>query len=56
MEECKLKVIYLPPPQPPSHVPEEPNEGALSPKMSFTDGWININTKTSDQVDYTLIN
>nr|KAJ0189705.1 hypothetical protein LSAT_V11C800427780 [Lactuca sativa] len=34
VEECKLK---------------EPGEGALSPKVSFTDGGININTKTSDQ-------
>lgn len=50
VEECKLKVIYLPPPQPPSPVPEEPDEGAPSPKVSFTDGGINVNTKTSDQV------
>ncbi|XP_076930744.1 vesicle-associated protein 1-1-like [Bidens hawaiensis] len=34
VEECKLRVIYLPPPQPPSPVLEEPNEG-ISPKVSF---------------------
>ncbi|KAL9998104.1 hypothetical protein Hdeb2414_s0572g00918501 [Helianthus debilis subsp. tardiflorus] len=35
VEECKLRVIYLPPPQPPSPVLEDPTEGAASPKVSF---------------------
>ncbi|KAI3792923.1 hypothetical protein L2E82_06816 [Cichorium intybus] len=49
VEECKLKVIYLPPPQPPSPVLEEPDEGAPSPKVSFTDsGNSNTNTNTSE--------
>ncbi|XP_076916912.1 vesicle-associated protein 1-2-like [Bidens hawaiensis] len=34
VEECKLRVIYLPPPQPPSPVLEEPNKG-ISPKVTF---------------------
>ncbi|KAI7728659.1 hypothetical protein M8C21_010225 [Ambrosia artemisiifolia] len=40
VEECKLRVIYLPPPQPPSPVLEDPNEGA-SPKVSFNSGNLN---------------
>ncbi|KAD4385015.1 hypothetical protein E3N88_25183 [Mikania micrantha] len=40
VEECKLKVLYLPPPQPPSPVLEEPDEG-VSPKVSFDSGNLN---------------
>ncbi|KAK1408103.1 hypothetical protein QVD17_39736 [Tagetes erecta] len=40
VEECKLRVVYLPPPQPPSPVLEDPNEGA-SPKVSFGSGNLN---------------
>ncbi|KAK9072040.1 hypothetical protein SSX86_008472 [Deinandra increscens subsp. villosa] len=40
VEECKLRVIYLPPPQPPSPVLEDPNEG-ISPKVSFNSGNLN---------------
>ncbi|KAF5795743.1 putative major sperm protein (MSP) [Helianthus annuus] len=41
VEECKLRVIYLPPPQPPSPVLEDPNEGVASPKVSFNSGNLN---------------
>ncbi|XP_009775976.1 vesicle-associated protein 1-2-like [Nicotiana tabacum] len=36
VEECKLKVIYLPPPQPPSPVAEGSEEGS-SPRQSLTE-------------------
>ncbi|KAL4592980.1 hypothetical protein LXL04_005989 [Taraxacum kok-saghyz] len=48
VEECKLKVIYLPPPQPPSPVLEEPDEGAPSPKVSFTDNRTTNISSTSE--------
>ncbi|KAI3707360.1 hypothetical protein L6452_25803 [Arctium lappa] len=47
VEECKLKVVYLPPPQPPSPVLEEPDEG-MSPKVSFTES-TNLNSSQSSQ-------
>ncbi|KAK4363312.1 hypothetical protein RND71_018553 [Anisodus tanguticus] len=36
VEECKLRVIYLPPPQPPSPVAEGSEEGS-SPRQSLTE-------------------
>ncbi|ERN02844.1 hypothetical protein AMTR_s00086p00162440 [Amborella trichopoda] len=36
VEECKMKVIYIPPPQPPSPVPEGSDEGS-SPRASQLD-------------------
>lgn len=36
VEECKLKVVYVPPPQPPSPVPEGSEEGS-SPRASVLD-------------------
>ncbi|KAI3716839.1 hypothetical protein L1987_68026 [Smallanthus sonchifolius] len=48
VEECKLKVIYLPPPQPPSSVLEDPNEGA-SPKVSFDSGSFNRSSEVTRQ-------
>ncbi|KAL9246829.1 hypothetical protein vseg_020320 [Gypsophila vaccaria] len=36
VEECKLKVVYVPPPQPPSPVPEGEEEGG-SPRGSVSD-------------------
>lgn len=36
VEECKLKVIYVPPPQPPSPVAEGSDEG-LSQSPTLTD-------------------
>ncbi|XAR63204.1 hypothetical protein NMG60_11023061 [Bertholletia excelsa] len=36
VEECKLRVVYVPPPQPPSPVREEPEEGS-SPRASVSD-------------------
>ncbi|KVH89798.1 Major sperm protein [Cynara cardunculus var. scolymus] len=54
VEECKLKVLYLPPPQPPSPVLEEPDEG-MSPKVSFTDSTMKDSTvKDSTVKDSTM--
>ncbi|XP_071705707.1 vesicle-associated protein 1-2-like [Rutidosis leptorrhynchoides] len=50
VEECKLRVIYLPPPQPPSPVLEEPDEGA-SPKVSFDSGNLNGTEVSRQYVD-----
>lgn len=36
VEECKLRVVYVPPPQPPSPVPEGSEEGS-SPRGSISD-------------------
>lgn len=36
VEECKLRVIYVSPPQPPSPVPEGSEEGS-SPRGSVSD-------------------
>ncbi|CAI9259322.1 unnamed protein product [Lactuca saligna] len=36
VEECKLRVIYLPPPQRPSPVPEEEPEEGSSPKATIS--------------------
>ncbi|XP_048447579.1 vesicle-associated protein 1-2 isoform X1 [Pyrus x bretschneideri] len=42
VEECKLRVVYVPPPQPPSPVPEGSEEGS-SPRVSATEnGNVNI--------------
>lgn len=42
MEECKLKVTYVAPPQPPSPVPEGSEEGS-SPRPSVSDnGTLNV--------------
>ncbi|XP_071698478.1 vesicle-associated protein 1-1-like [Rutidosis leptorrhynchoides] len=41
VEECRLRVIYLPPPQPPSPVLEEPDEG-VSPKVTFDTANLNV--------------
>ncbi|KAI3687233.1 hypothetical protein L1987_80927 [Smallanthus sonchifolius] len=49
VEECKLKVLYLPPPQPPSPVLEEPDEG-VSPKVSFDSGNLNGSEVTRQYV------
>ncbi|KAJ9556191.1 hypothetical protein OSB04_010805 [Centaurea solstitialis] len=46
IEECKLKVVYLPPPQPPSPVLEDPNEG-MSPKVSFAENTNLISSQPS---------
>ncbi|XP_076912794.1 vesicle-associated protein 1-1-like [Bidens hawaiensis] len=48
VEECKLRVIYLPPPQPPSPVLEEPNEG-ISPKVSFNSRSFNGSSEVKRQ-------
>lgn len=37
VEECKLRVLYVSPPQPPSPVPEGSEEGS-SPRGSVSDG------------------
>ncbi|KAK1435938.1 hypothetical protein QVD17_01711 [Tagetes erecta] len=50
VEECKLKVLYLPPPQPPSPVLEEPDEG-VSPKVSFDSRNLNKPEVTRQRVD-----
>ncbi|MFS7996963.1 putative major sperm protein (MSP) [Helianthus anomalus] len=50
VEECKLKVLYLPPPQPPSPVLEEPDEG-VSPKVSFNSRNLNGPEVTRQNVD-----
>ncbi|KAK9148165.1 hypothetical protein Scep_006922 [Stephania cephalantha] len=44
VEECKLKVVYVSPPQPPSPVPEGSEEGS-SPRASISE---NGNSNTSD--------
>ncbi|OVA15300.1 MSP domain [Macleaya cordata] len=44
VEECKLRVIYVSPPQPPSPVPEGSEEGS-SPRASISD---NGNSNTTD--------
>ncbi|KAI3821847.1 hypothetical protein L1987_09421 [Smallanthus sonchifolius] len=49
VEECKLKVLYLPPPQRPSPVLEEPDEG-VSPKVSFDSGNLNGSEVTRQYV------
>lgn len=36
VEECKLRVVYVPPPQPPSPVKEEPEEGS-PPRASVSE-------------------
>lgn len=36
VEECKLRVVYVSPPQPPSPVPEESEEGS-SPRGSVSE-------------------
>lgn len=41
VEECKLRVVYVAPPQPPSPVPEGSEEGS-SPRGSVSDNG-NIN-------------
>ncbi|KAI4311653.1 hypothetical protein MLD38_036532 [Melastoma candidum] len=47
IEECKLRVLYVSPPQPPSPVPEESEEGS-SPRGSVSDnGNLNISEATS---------
>ncbi|KAK4758297.1 hypothetical protein SAY87_019598 [Trapa incisa] len=45
VEECKLRVIYVPPPQPPSPVPEGSEEGS-SPRGSMSDNG-NANTNAN---------
>nr|XP_043638134.1 vesicle-associated protein 1-1-like [Erigeron canadensis] len=50
VEECKLRVVYLPPRQPPSPVLEEPDEGA-SPKVSFDTGNVNGSEAPRQNVD-----
>ncbi|KAF8412411.1 hypothetical protein HHK36_000375 [Tetracentron sinense] len=44
IEECKLRVVYVSPPQPPSPVPEGSEEGS-SPRASISD---NGNSNTSE--------
>uniref|UniRef100_A0A0D6QTF5 MSP domain-containing protein n=1 Tax=Araucaria cunninghamii TaxID=56994 RepID=A0A0D6QTF5_ARACU len=41
VEECKLRVVYIPSPKPPSPVPEESEEGS-SPRLSLQNGKQNI--------------
>lgn len=36
VDECKLRVVYVSPPQPPSPVPEGSDEGS-SPRGSFSE-------------------
>ncbi|GAB2300866.1 Vesicle-associated protein 1-2 [Dionaea muscipula] len=50
VEECKLKVIYLSPPQPPSPVPEGSEEGG-SPRGSVSD---NGNLSGSESVSVSI--
>lgn len=42
VEECKLRVVYVPPPKPPSPVPEESEEGSSPSGLSFQNGKQNI--------------
>lgn len=42
VEECKLRVVYVPPPQPPSPVPEESEEGTSPRALSLQNGKQNI--------------
>ncbi|KAH9329726.1 hypothetical protein KI387_001834, partial [Taxus chinensis] len=52
VEECKLRVVYIPPPQPPSPVPEESEEG-LSPRaLSLQNGKQNIGLFESGPRDF----
>ncbi|KAL5098984.1 hypothetical protein RYX36_003311 [Vicia faba] len=44
VEECKLRVVYVAPPQPPSPVQEGSEEGS-SPRVSFNE---NVNTNGAD--------
>ncbi|XP_010264263.1 PREDICTED: vesicle-associated protein 1-1-like [Nelumbo nucifera] len=47
IEECKLRVVYVSPPQPPSPVPEGSEEGS-SPRASISDnGNLNVSEFTS---------
>ncbi|KAI5655701.1 hypothetical protein M9H77_32888 [Catharanthus roseus] len=50
VEECKLKVIYVSPPQPPSPVLEEPEEG-LSPTLLMENGNLNASEASKRFVD-----
>lgn len=56
VDEVKLKVVYIPPPKPPSPVHEESEEGS-SPRPSLSDG-INLNyqeTQTTRESDESLL-
>lgn len=52
VEECKLRVVYVPPPQPPSPVREGSDEGS-SPRASFSDnGNVNASEFTAVSICY----
>lgn len=51
MEECKLKVNYVAPPQPPSPVREGSEEGS-SPRGSISDNGTVNNTLESNSVSF----
>lgn len=53
VEECKLKVVYVSPPQPPSPVPEGSEEGS-SPRGSVSDNG-NVNGAEFSAVSSRLV-
>lgn len=53
VEECKLRVVYVSPPQPPSPVPEGSEEGS-SPRASVTENG-NLNGAEFSNVSTSVI-
>lgn len=53
VEECKLRVVYVSPPQPPSPVPEGSEEGS-SPRASVTENG-NLNGAEFSNVSASVI-
>lgn len=54
VEECKLKVNYVSPHQPPSPVREGSEEGS-SPRASISDN-VTVNTNDSSSVSFLIFN